>query len=453
MDYKIIAIDDEPVFLTSIKRLLITSGYKDITTADTYEKAKTLFTEKNGFDIAFLDLSMPEVTGLELLTRIKKFYPETECIMLTAVDDARAAVSCMNAGAFDYLLKPVQKDELLISIRRALERKRFRNILTIGKDGKLPELYDKEAFKSIITESPNMIRMLKEAELYAAGNVPVIITGESGTGKELLAKAIHLSSPRKNATFTPVNMAAITGSLFDSEFFGHTKGAFTGAEKARKGYFENSDEGTIFLDEIGILPFELQGKLLRVLQGGEFMRPGSDSLIKTDVRIISATNEDLSKLVSQKKFRNDLFYRLRGGWLHIPPLRERKQDIPLLIDKFIQEPEIKGKVRFEDRTMDLLLEYQYPGNVRELESIVKSAVNLSRKGIITEMHLPVEIRKIKAKGKQFQDTSKPLPLADIEKKHILYVYELTGNNKSQSAKLLGIGLNTLRRKLESYGVS
>jgi DNA-binding NtrC family response regulator len=417
-------------------------------------KAANLFDQGQSVDIALIDVTMPGVDGEELLELIKKKSPNTECIMVTAVNEARVAVQCLKKGAYDYLVKPISRDDLVFAINRALERKRLLDILDIGKMKTLPKLTHVEAFKPIVTKSEKVARIMKEAELHAVSNLPVLITGESGTGKELLARAIHTASPRRKFPFTPINMASLTGTLFDAEFFGHTKGAFTGAEKDRVGYVEHTNQGTCFLDEIGNMPVELQGKLLRVMQDGEYIKLGTSKTQKTDVRFIAATNADLEQLISRRMFRKDLYYRLRGAWLHLPPLRERKDDILLLISTFLEEfCGDTGNRGIEEEATSILMNYNYPGNIRELKSILQSAVNLAQGRPISANLLPGHLRKRKAiSGREFQSRSSPiLPLSEVEKGHILKVYEQTGRNKSQTAKLLGIGLNTLRRRLEVYG--
>jgi DNA-binding NtrC family response regulator len=374
--------------------------------------------------------------------------------MVTAVNEARIAVECLKKGAYDYLLKPVSREDLIFSMKRALEKMRLVDILDIGKSRTLPRLKNAEPFKPILTRSPKVLRILKEAELHAGSDVPLLITGESGTGKELLAWAIHAASPRSRFPFTPVNMASLTGSLFEAEFFGHTKGAFTGAEDSRKGYLEYSHRGTLFLDEIGNLVPELQGKLLRVLQDGEYFKLGTSNQQKANVRFIAATNEDLEKLMAKKAFRKDLYYRIKGGWLHLPPLRERKEDILLLADKFLIDYTNKAAA-FDEDAKCLLMEYDYPGNIRELKSILQSAVNLSQGRPISPDVLPAHLKQRKSISKCINPpaSEKMMPLAQIEKSHIIDVYKQTGGNKSLSARLLGIGLNTLRRKLKTYGIS
>ncbi|MDH3356125.1 MAG: sigma-54 dependent transcriptional regulator [Desulfobacteraceae bacterium] len=368
MDNKIIVIDDDLDFLEILKGHLLKSGFKNIRTEDNPLNVAPLFEKGKDFDIALIDMTMPGIDGLDLLEIIKNISPRTECIMVTAVNEARTAVECLKKGAYDYLLKPVSQEDLVFSMKRALEKMRLVDILDIGKSPTLPRLKNAEPFKPIITKSPNVLRILKEAELHAGSDVSLLITGESGTGKELLAWAIHAASPRSRFPFTPVNMASLTGSLFEAEFFGHTKGAFTGAEDSRRGYLEHSHRGTLFLDEIGNMVPELQGKLLRVLQDGEYFKLGTSNQQKADVRFIAATNEDLEKLIAKKAFRKDLYYRIRGGWLHLPPLRERKEDILLLADTFIKEY-TKKEAAFDEEARCLLMEYDYPGNIRELKSI------------------------------------------------------------------------------------
>ena len=312
MNDSILVIDDEMDFLDSVKRGLISSGIREVRVESDARIAASSIQQGDRYAVALIDITMPWINGVQLLEIIKSVSPDTECIMVTAINDARTAVECLQKGAYDYLTKPVSRDELVSKINRAMERRRLLEVLSLGKTGSLPQIKHKDAFAPIVTRSEKMLRLLKEAELHAASNVPALITGESGTGKELLARAIHRSSPRASFPFTSINMASLTGSLFDAEFFGHTKGAFTGAEKDRAGYLEHSNRGTLFLDEIGDLPLDFQGKLLRVLQEGEIIKLGTSSARKVDVRFIAATNADLDKLMSKGQFRKDLYYRFKG---------------------------------------------------------------------------------------------------------------------------------------------
>jgi len=362
MNDSILIIDDEVDFLDSVRRGLLSAGLKNLRLESDPRVVATAVQNGEHFDMALIDITMPWINGIQLLEMIKTQSPDTECIMVTAVNEARVAVECLQKGAYDYLTKPISRDELVSTLKRAMERRRLLEIISVGKAGTLPQIRHKDAFAPIITESEKMIRLLREAELHAESDVPVLITGESGTGKELLARAIHRSSPRAQFPFTSINMASLTGSLFDAEFFGHTKGAFTGAEKDRAGYLEHSNRGSLFLDEIGDLPLDFQGKLLRVLQEGEIIKLGTSQARKIDVRFIAATNADLDKLLAKGQFRKDLYYRLKGAWLRILPLRERREDLPALINAFLRE--FRGEIGadvLEEETLEILMNYDYRG--------------------------------------------------------------------------------------------
>ncbi|MGB5987984.1 MAG: sigma-54 dependent transcriptional regulator [Desulfobacterales bacterium] len=455
MATSILLVDDDPDYLDVLKEKLRRSGYPDADReADPVRAARRLESGAS-YDLVLIDIHMPEMDGFELLQRIKAACPRTECIMVTAVNEARVAVECLRKGAYDYLVKPVTQDDLVLALTRTLERKRLLDILALEKGQARPELDNPAPFKPILTRSPRMRKVLKEAELHAGSPVPVLITGQSGTGKELLARAIHDASPRAEAPFIPVNMAAVSGGLFEAEFFGHAKGAFTGAGQARAGYLQAAHQGTLFLDEIGNLPPELQGKLLRVLQDGEYRPVGESRARKVDVRVIAATNEDLGQLMARKQFRPDLYYRISGSWLHLPSLKERSEDIPLLAEKFLQE--ISGNAgkpgSLDPDAACLLMNYAYPGNVRELRSILHSAFNLARGGPLSVAALPAHLRQnpLPAECLNLDEAEHSRPLAEVERVHILKIYGHTGENKSQAARILGIGLNTLRRKLKAYG--
>ena len=456
MNASIIVVDDDFDFLELMRARLIGAGFKQVRIEDDPLKAAARFASEESFDIALVDMTMPEMDGLELIDQIKNYSPRTECIMVTAVNDARLAVKCLRKGAYDYLVKPISEEDLVFSLKRTLEKKRLLDILDIEKSRKLPALSNPEAFKPIVTRSPAMQRLLKEAELHAGSDVPILITGDSGTGKELLAIAIHAASARARYPFMPVNMAAVSAGLFEAEFFGHTRGAFTGAENERNGFLRHAHHGTLFLDEIGNMPGEMQGKLLRVLQDGVYAKLGTSEQQKVDVRFIAATNEDLENLMHRNIFRKDLYYRIRGGWLHMPPLRERTDDIPLLVTHFLQKYCAPASpCGIAEDALCLLMEYEFPGNVRELQAIIQSAVNLAQGGDITVEALPKALKKPTSMASCTLNSVEDLnvPLAVIEKNHILNVYNHLDQNKSQTAKQLGIGLNTLRRKLKAYGVA
>jgi DNA-binding NtrC family response regulator len=448
----ILVVDDERDFLESVRRGLTISGFKELRLESDPRQAAAFITQGGRVDIALIDVTMPGLNGMELLEIIKASNPQTDCLIMTAANDAETAIRCLKKGASDYLVKPVSRDELVAAVRNALKRRQTSQCQAM-EEKPFPDWLS-EPFKPIITRSANVLKVLREAELHGASDVPVLITGESGTGKDLLARAIHESSPRAKMVFTPLNMASFTASLFDAEFFGYTRGAFTGAEKDRAGFLEYTDGGTLFLDEIGNLPIEFQGKLLRVLQEKEYIKLGTNRSQKTNIRFIAATNSDLDRLLEKGMFRKDLYYRLKGAWLCLPPLRERKEDIPLLVDKFLEESSRDRETPFvEKEAMDLLLDYDYPGNIRELKSIVQASVNLAQGKPISVQLLPSHIRKKKPTLNLYhKDTDIPVvPLEEMEKTHILKIYRVSGKNKARAAKCLGIGLNTLRRKLESYG--
>ena len=453
----ILLVDDEQDFLDSLERGLFISGFRNIQAESDPRKAAFLFQQGESIDIALIDITMPGMSGIELLDIIRSSSPTTECIMVTAVDNACLAVSCMKKGAFDYLLKPLNMEELLVVILKALERKNLMEIHRMSKQKGTPDLANPAAFASIVTQSEKMLRIMREAELHAVSNVPILITGETGTGKELLAQAIHKASSRANHTFTAINMSALTASLFEAEFYGHTKGAFTGATQDRKGYLETTSGGTLFLDEIGSLPLELQGKLLRVLQEGEYFKLGTSKPQGADIRFIAATNVELDTLHDQGLFRKDLFYRLCGAWLDLPPLRARQGDLVLLVENFLRENGSGHSSRdIEESTWNLLKAYSFPGNVRELKSVVHHASNLAKGKPISVHHLPAYVTSavsMKQPAVPLSAGDTIIPLAAMEKTHILNAYRATGRNKLQTARLLDIGANTLRRKLQSYEIS
>jgi two-component system response regulator AtoC len=455
MGSRIILVDDDHDYLELVKSRVRAGGFFEVEACDDPVAAAALFESGEEFDAALIDIGMPELDGRELLAAIKRHSPSTECIMVTAVNDARTAIRCLREGAYDYLVKPVSEEDLLFAVRRALERKRLLDILHLERSGRPPVLQHPEAFRGILTRSASVLRVLKEAELHAASDVPILITGASGTGKELLARSIHRASPRRDHVFLPVNMAAQSGGLFEAEFFGHTKGAFTGAEHDRPGHLRHCAHGTLFLDEIGNLPAALQGKLLRVLQDGEFTPVGSSAPLRADVRFVAATNEELDRLVAENRFRRDLYYRIRGSWLHLPPLRERREDIPLLAEHFLAEmgPHA-ARAGLAPAALEALLDHDFPGNVRELRSILQAAANLAQGRTIGVDCLPRPLgrRRPTLRAPGLKHDSPLLPLVDVEKKHILGVYDQLQRNKVRAARALGVGLNTLRRKLKVYGV-
>ena len=450
MNTSFLIVDDETTFLGSMVRRLRMLGYDDVeAVADPTEVAALL--AKRHFDVAFLDVVMPGLNGIEVLEQIKEQSPATECIMITANEDIPTVIQAIKQGAYEYLVKPVDPDHLAHTLEKALERKRMYDLLDIrqrdqdGDPGDIPE-----AFSDIQTCDDRMLRLLHEAQLHAQSMIPVLITGETGVGKELLAQAVHRASPRAAGNFVAVNMLSVSPSLFESEFFGYAKGAFTGALTDKAGYLSRAEGGSLFLDEIGDLPMEIQGKLLRLLQESEYTPVGHTRAVKADVRFIAATNQDLEKLVQRGKFRADLYYRLHFAHLHIPPLRSRVDDIRLLAQWFVRSYS-QGSVRIADTALARLMVHDFPGNIRELKGTLESACNLAEGGVITEryLHLPGQGRQ----PMMIPGQDEPLtPLAEVERLHILKVYQAVDNNKSQAARILGISFKTLLRKLKAYGV-
>lgn len=450
----ILIIDEDPGFLDKATALLHRGGY-DVQTEGDPRQAMERIDRGAPYDAVLIDLDMQGLDGMSLMGAVQEADPDTECIVLSRLNDARLAVRCVKRGAGDYLTKPVPDDRLLAVVKQAMNRVRgSRGDFGSGPDHAGPG-EDGNALESIVTRSEKMRRILQQARLHARSDVSVLITGESGTGKELLARAMHRMSGRAEAPFTSINMASLAGSLFDSEFFGHTRGAFTGAERERIGYLEHSHGGTVFLDEIADLPLDFQGKLLRVLEQGEFIRLGTSAAQKTDVRFISATNTDLERQLVRGGFRPDLYYRLKGVQLHLPPLRERCEDIPLLVERFIAEFGRNRAVnRIDGEAMRALAGYDYPGNVRELRAVIQSAVNLAEGSCLTLQTLPAYLRRQHRKRSAGSSLSSGnvTPLAEVERRHVLRAYELCDRNKIRAARILGIGVNTLRRKLSFYGI-
>lgn len=405
----------------------------------------------NQIDIVLTDYKMPDLSGVETLTEIKKINPEIEVILITAYGSIEIAVEAMKFGALNYLLKPVNLDELDILIERALLNNQ---ILSENKKLKL-ELGLKYNFENIVYQSKALEEALNIAARVAKSDAPVLIRGESGTGKELFAKAIHFASRRSNEPFVTVNCAALPETLLESEMFGYDKGAFTGADQKRIGRFEEAKEGTIFIDEIGDIPLTMQVKLLRVLQSGEYSRLGSNRIIKTNARIITATNRNLEEMISNNLFREDFYYRINVVSVNIPPLRERKEDIPLLIEYFIKKFGSLGKT-FSKEAYDLLMKYDFPGNIRELENSIQRACVLARGDMITSNDLPPQMQLLRNEniGGSFlpEIADLNIQLSQFEIAIINKALKETGGNQSKAAKLLNISERNFRYKLEKYNI-
>ena len=445
MKYRLLVVDDEASQRDLLAGFLTKQGYA-VQTADSGERALNLCLE-HYFEAALIDLRMPEMDGLELLGKLKQLNPEVQVLMLTAHGSVESAVSAMRAGAFHYVNKPVDLDELVLTLKSALER---HHLLVENRELRTA-LTDTFGSVGIIAESPAMKEVLSSVSRVAPSPSTVLIRGESGTGKEILARAIHAASGRAVDRFVAVNVAALPETLLASELFGYERGAFTGAVKKRMGRFELADGGTLFLDEIGDLPAAMQVKLLRALEQKKIERLGGEQSFKVDVRLISATHVDLEARIASGAFREDLFYRLNVITLTIPPLRDRREDIVPLVEHFLERQRTRlGKpVRGLTReARDLLFYYAWPGNVRELENVIERACVLCRGDAIDVDDLPQLLRE----DKQLPPSAagSPVTLRDLERSHIARILEETGWNFRQAAELLGIHRNTLRMKIREY---
>jgi DNA-binding NtrC family response regulator len=442
MPMKILVVDDEVLIRDMVQRGLTQIGGYIVEVAQNGQEAIEKI-EKDIFDLVLTDLMMPEMSGMELLKLIKGTRPELMVIMMTAYGSIETAVEAMKVGANDYITKPVDINELLIHISKAQKEN------TLLKENKLlrTEVRRKFEFSNIIGKSKKMQEVFSLIEKVAPSNSTVVIYGGSGTGKELVAKAIHYNSPKADQPFIPFNCGTIPETLVESELFGHTKGAFTGAVQAKKGFFEEADGGTLFLDEISTIPLPVQVKLLRVLQEKELMRVGGAERIKIDARVIAATNEDLEANMKKGKFREDLFYRLHVFPIFLPDLKDRREDIPLLAYHFLDlytketKKEIKG---ISKEAMTLLLEYDWPGNVRELENAVERAVIMAEGDQLTPEDLPRNLREgfsdlVKKSVKEQKS------LDDIKAEYITEILKMTKGNKRIAADILKVNPRTLYR--------
>ncbi len=454
---KILAVDDEQSMREFLEIMLKKEGYRVSLASNGEEVLKLL--EKDIFDLVLLDIRMPRMDGIAVLKKIKALSPETIVIMITAYASADTAIKAMKEGAYDYITKPFKIEEIKLIIKNALEKK------NLQKENKLLKqvVRDRYHFDKIIGQSQKMLALYDLLEKVSSTKTNILITGESGTGKELAAKAIHYNSSRKDCPFITLNCGAIPESLIESELFGHMKGAFTDAIATKKGLFEVADEGTLFLDEISELPLLMQVKLLRVLQDREFKRVGGTEDIRVDVRIIAATNKDLEEAVREKRFREDLFYRLNVIQIKLPPLRERKEDISILAMHFLKkfsEELNKTILNFSPEALQLLLNYEYPGNVRELQNIIERAVALEASQELTAQNLRSYLDEHLHLKKGVWDLDIPSEGIDLEK----LVEELertllqkalnkTHGIKKKAAELLGINFRSMRYRLEKYGLN
>ncbi len=452
----ILIVDDEKNYLVVLEALLGPEGY-EILTAGTAREALRQVREAE-VDLIITDMKMPGMSGMELLEEVKKIDPYLPLIMMTAYGTIEMAVEAMKKQAFDYITKPFRNEELKLTVKKALENHRL-----LRENQRLnDELLSRHRFDNIIGKSKPMQAIFDLVGKVSKTRASVLITGSSGTGKELIAKAIHYNSPRSNRPFVSINCGALTETLLESELFGHEKGAFTGAAAMKKGRFEVADGGTLFLDEVGEMPPSLQVKLLRVLQEMEFERVGGTRTIKVDVRVLSASNRNINEDVANDLFREDLFYRLNVMHIKVPSLKERVEDIPLLvkhfIDKYVEEEE-RDKIQLSQEAWKALYEYSWPGNVRELENVIERALILKSGHTIGAKELPEHLLEPRDTGEGIDlnnlvPPDMPLPEAveKIEEKLIQRALEYCDNVQSKAAAMLGISRRVMHYKMNKYGL-
>ena len=445
----ILVVDDDEGLLFSIRAALLSAGLPDPVMVSDSRKVLDLV-RRQRFHLALLDLIMPHLDGMEVLRQIKQESPSTECIILTAVDDVATAVQAIHLGAYDYLVKPLQVKRTTIAIRHALERYQLRQGMALfEKPQTFADLRHPDMFSGMLAEDEAMALVFHQAEACAESDYNIMLTGETGVGKGMLARIIHNLSAKAAGPFVAVNMPAFSQNLFEDEFFGHKRGAYTGAIDDKRGFFEAAQGGTLFLDEISELPHAMQGKLLRVIEDKELYRLGSTDVVNLDLRILSASNKDMEKSVDADDFRGDLYFRLNEYHIHIPPLRRRPKDILPLAYHFLRLHAKKNNKKIKsisNALVEYLQQYSFPGNVRELEHVISSAV-LAERSDVLGLESVQELKTRYASVKQLVCETFP-PLAEVQKQHIEKALALTNGNRTQAAQLLGIGLRTLQRKLK-----
>jgi len=451
MKNRILIVDDDSAHRQMLRAVLGSEGY-EITEAPDGESAVAAV-GKQFYDLVLMDIRMKALSGIEAQKQIAAISPGIPVIIMTAYASVDTARDALKSGAFDYLTKPLDIDELKILVRRALEHQRLKQD-NLQLRQRLAEHFDTG---NMVAASRPMMELLEKVAMVAPSEATVLITGESGTGKELIAEAIHQNSPRSNRLMVKVNCAALPDTLLESELFGHEKGAFTGAVQARRGRFQMADHSSIFLDEIGEMAPATQAKILRALQEGEIEPLGSSRTIRIDARVIAATNKNLEEEIAAGRFRQDLYYRLNVVRLAVPPLRERREDIPLLADFFLKKYVEKNRVMvkgFTPRAMDILMRHEWPGNVRELENLVERAVILARGDVITPAEFPAALAGVESR---LPDDVAAMPAArtikDMEREMILRTLDETGGNRTRTAEILGISRRTLQLKLKAYGIN
>ena len=448
MKETILLVDDELSYLDLLKSILQHEGYDNvITESNPLNVAKILKTQK--IDLILLDIYMPQMNGLQLLEQITPEYPNIPVIIVTAVDDKEIALEAIKFGAYEFIIKPPDTDRLLLTIRRAIGYKLLEKERDVLRSESVIPKSDDNKFANIITDSETMHRVFNLVEIFAPTNETILIVGETGTGKDLIAKKIHDLSLRKSKPYVVVNLSSISPGMFEAELFGTTKASIPGSSNTKQGSFEIANGGTIFLDEIGDLPRELQGKLLRAIQYNEIFKMGSTDPIKLDLRIIAATNRDLSEAVSKGNFRADLYYRLNRGHIHLPPLRKRGNDVLLISNHLIKvanKTYDKKIIGFTREAIAQLRNYPFPGNVRELENIIFNSVVQSDDN---ERLNTVDIPKL-AEGNEneLSKSEQLITFEEAEKKHIINVMGILNNNVRRAASVLGVSERTLQRKLK-----
>ncbi len=446
----ILIVDDDAGHRSMLRTLMQGWGY-DLSEADDGSTAVDMIMDRS-FDVVLMDLKMVNMSGVEALEKIKNYNPSIPVIIMTAYSSVETAVETLKMGAYDYLTKPLDFEKLKRTVARIIESMHLKEENKSLRE-KLGSRFSRE---NIVGNSPAMVRLLETVEQAAPSDANILLVGESGTGKELIAGAIHYNSARKEYPFVKINCAAITETLLESELFGHEKGAFTGADKKKKGQFVQAHSGSILLDEISEMPLAMQAKLLRVLQEREVTPVGGEKPISVDVRIIASTNKDLSRLVDKNLFRQDLFFRLNVVNLDIPPLRERKEDIPELAHHFLGMFAAKNKKSisgFTPNTMDALLKYGWPGNVRELMNTIERAVVLSRSEYLSVEDFPLISPAAEIPAAGINGDGETVTLSEVERQAILKTLDATDGNRSEAARRLGITRKTLLKKLKQYGVA
>ena len=450
----ILVVDDEEVMRDVLQSLLTKAGYEVMLASD--GALGLAMARKHAFDAAIVDVMLPEIGGLELLEELKKVDPDLVVLMITAYASVETAITAMKKGAFDYVTKPFKHEEVLHILANALKQRRL-----LDENRQLrTALRDQGRFTEIIGKSPRMLQVFDLITQAAPSRSTILVVGESGTGKELVAKAVHANSPRNERPFIVVNSGSLPHDLLESNLFGHVKGAFTGAVYAKKGLFELADKGTLFFDEIGNIPLETQAKLLRVMQEREFMRLGGVDTIKVDVRIVAATNIDLRRAVDEGRFREDLFYRLNVIAVQIPPLRQRKEDVPALVQHFIRkyaEENAKAVEQIAPDALQVLMDYDWPGNVRELENVIERGVVLTTNGRVGRDLIPEHVKAmptfhvphmtVPPEGISLRDV-----IASFERRLIESTLESTGGVQKEAARLLGLKPTTLNEMIKRYGI-